>query len=297
MFAPVFFCFLLLFCGACATIKKSEENGRNMMYLQNLHTHSTYCDGKNPLRDTIEKAIELGFRGIGFSGHSYMEWAEEHSMSRAGTEAYIREVRALQAEYRDRIDVFCGLELDLYSNVDLAPYDYVIGSMHYFDIDGKKIGFDRKPAEVQHVVDTYFGGDGMAYAKRYYETIAEYRNADILGHFDLVAKHCETIPLFDVNSKEYLQYAIAAIAALSGKIPMFEVNTGCISRGYRKAPYPTLPLIKAFREYGFGAVISSDCHNADFLNCAFDEACELLRAGGYKSAFELTPEGWREVAV
>ncbi len=270
------------------------------MYLQNLHTHSAYCDGKNTLREMVERAIALGFCAIGFSGHSYMEWSESHSMSRKGTEDYIREVRALADEYRGCIDIFCGLEFDMFSRVDLSPYDYVIGSMHYFDIGGERIGFDRSAAEVKALVDTYFGGDGMAYAKAYYEKIAElpkYGNFDILGHFDIVAKHFETVALFDVNSKEYIDLAIGAIEALSGKIPMFEVNTGCISRGYRSIPYPTLPLIKAFREHGFGAVISSDCHNAEFLNCNFDDACELLRAGGYQSAFTLTTEGFREVAI
>ncbi len=270
------------------------------MYLQNLHTHSTYCDGKNSLREMAERAIALGFHSLGFSGHSYMEWSESYSMSKKGTEEYIREVRALAREYGNRIQIFCGLELDMFSAVDLSPYDYVIGSMHYFDLGNEKVGFDRSASEVKTLVDTYFGGDGMAYAKAYYEKIAElpkYGNVDILGHFDLVAKHFETIDLFDINSKEYLDLAIAAIEALSGKIPMFEVNTGCISRGYRSIPYPTLPIVKAFRECGFGAVISSDCHNAEYLNCNFEDACELLRAGGYKSAFELTSEGFREVAI
>ncbi len=270
------------------------------MYLQNLHTHSTYCDGKNSLREMVERAIFLGFDAIGFSGHSYMEWSESHSMSVAGTEDYKREVRALAAEYRDRIHVFLGLEFDMFSRVDLSPYDYVIGSMHYFEMDGEKVGFDRSAEEVTALVDRYFGGDGMAYARRYFEEIArlpQYGRFDILGHFDLVAKHFETTRLFDVNDKEYLHMANTAIEALAGNIPLFEVNTGCISRGYRRVPYPTLPIVKMFRENGFGAVISSDCHNAEHLACGFEDACELLRAGGYRSVFELTPTGFREVGI
>ncbi len=270
------------------------------MYLQNLHTHSTYCDGKNSLREMVERAIALGFHAIGFSGHSYMYWSEPYSMSLEETESYIREVRALAEEYRGRIHVFCGLEFDMYSEVSLAPYDYVIGSMHYFKMGEEFVGFDRSAAEVRSLVDKYFGGDGMAYAKKYFEKVADlpkYGKFDILGHFDIVAKHYETTDFLNVNDKAYLAAANDAIEALSGKIPFFEVNTGCISRGYRSVPYPTLPLVKMFRAHGFGAVISSDCHNAEYLNCNFQDACELLRAGGYQSVFELTPNGFCEVPL
>ena len=43
-----------------------------MKYLQNLHTHTTYCDGKNTAEEMVQKAIELGFRSLGFSGHAPM---------------------------------------------------------------------------------------------------------------------------------------------------------------------------------------------------------------------------------
>ena len=37
---------------------------------QNLHTHSTFCDGKDTPEEMILRAIELGFNSIGFSGHA-----------------------------------------------------------------------------------------------------------------------------------------------------------------------------------------------------------------------------------
>ena len=43
----------------------------NMTYLQNLHTHTTYCDGRDTPVEMIESAIAQGFDSIGFSGHSY----------------------------------------------------------------------------------------------------------------------------------------------------------------------------------------------------------------------------------
>ena len=59
-----------------------------MKYRQNLHTHTTFCDGKDTPEELIEAAIAKGFDSIGFSGHSYMFYAPNHSMSIAGTEQY-----------------------------------------------------------------------------------------------------------------------------------------------------------------------------------------------------------------
>ena len=68
---------------------------------QNLHTHSTYCDGKNSIRDMIETAIEKKFDILGFSGHGYMP-LDNCSMSVENTRKYIAEVTAMKEEYKDR---------------------------------------------------------------------------------------------------------------------------------------------------------------------------------------------------
>ena len=57
-----------------------------MNTLQNLHTHTNYCDGIDTPTEMIEAAIAKGFGGIGFSGHSYMFYSPSHSMSLEGTE-------------------------------------------------------------------------------------------------------------------------------------------------------------------------------------------------------------------
>ena len=271
-----------------------------MNHLQNLHTHCTYCDGRDTPEEMIRAAIEKGFGSIGFSSHSYMEFNPSISLSPESSLEYKREMRDLRDKYSGIIDVYCGLELEMHSKVDLEGYDYIIGSTHYFVIDGKHVGFDRSAEQVKAVVDEYFGGDGMAYAKAYYEQISrlpEYADIDIIGHFDIVAKQAYNVELFDVTSAEYLRLAYGAIDALVGKIPLFEVNTGCISRGYRRLPYPTVEITREFARRGFGAVITSDCHDARMLDCAFNEATELLSACGFKEKYILTDRGFEAVPL
>lgn len=271
-----------------------------MHILQNLHTHTRYCDGMDTAEEMILTAIEKGFTSIGFSGHSYMHYAPEHSMSQKGTEDYKKEITYLKEKYKDKIEIFLGLEVDMYSKIDLSGYDYLIGSVHYLLKNNKYIGFDRSSEIVKNIVEEHFFGNGLEYAKEYYKTLSmlpNYGKFDIIGHFDLITKHCETVNFFDCNSEEYKAYAINAVEELSGKIPFFEVNTGAIARGYRKTPYPHTFLLKELKRCGFGAVISSDCHDRKMLDCNFNFAKELLKECGFKEHYILTKNGFKPILL
>ena len=58
-----------------------------------------------------------------------------------------------------------------------------------------------------------------------------------------------------------------------------------------------MEFLKEFRALGFGALITSDCHNMDFLDCHFEEARALLAAAGFGSRWILTKNGFKEVAL
>ena len=93
-----------------------------MQYLQNLHTHSTFCDGKNTLEEMVKEALARGFHSIGFSKHSdmpfssYFKWmpeeAEQNNIS------YRCEAARLKEVYRDQIAIFCAEEVEMFSKVD-----------------------------------------------------------------------------------------------------------------------------------------------------------------------------------
>lgn len=271
-----------------------------MKELQNLHTHTNYCDGRDTPEEMIALALEKGHFSVGFSGHSYMHYAPEHSMSLHGTEEYKKEIRELAKKYQGKIDIFCGLEFDMFSEIDLSGYDYLIGSVHYFKFGEKYVGFDRSRDVVKSIINTYFGGSGLEYAKAYYKLLSrlpDYGKIDIIGHFDLITKHADNVKFFDEESKEYRFSAIEAAEALQGKIPYFEVNTGAIARGYRRTPYPSPFIIKELKRLGFGAVISSDCHDGRYLDCSFEESANLLKECGFKERYVLTDKGFVPVSL
>ena len=102
------------------------------MGLQNLHTHSVWCDGADTLEELVLEAIRLGMDTIGFSSHSYTPF--DRSCCMTDTDGYIAQCSALKSKYRGKINILCGVEADYYS--DTASYqgkdfDFVIGSVHY----------------------------------------------------------------------------------------------------------------------------------------------------------------------
>ncbi|MBO5357854.1 MAG: hypothetical protein J6A78_00855 [Clostridia bacterium] len=46
-----------------------------MIYKQNLHTHTTYADGKDTPEELVLEAITRGFSSIRFSEHSSMHFS------------------------------------------------------------------------------------------------------------------------------------------------------------------------------------------------------------------------------
>lgn len=272
-----------------------------MKDMQNLHIHSTYADGKDKPEEMILEAINRGFDSIGFSEHTYMYFSSyPYQLTVENMQNYKKEILELKEKYKGQIDIFCGLEVEYFSGIPVDGYDYLIGSLHYLEIDGYPRGFDKNLEATIQYIDTYFDGDAMKFAEKYYETIAtlpQVGKFDIIGHFDLIAKNNEKGAFLDTTDKKYIDMGCEAIHSLKGKIPLFEVNTGAISRGYRGTPYPQPEFLKEFLNCGFGAVITSDCHDKNHIDCYFEEARQMLIDAGFKSRYILTDKGFKEVSI
>lgn len=258
-----------------------------MEFKQNLHQHTNFCDGECSAEEMVLCAIEKGFDSLGFSGHSHSTFSPVYTMTEEKTELYIKEINRLKKVYKDQIEIYLGIEFDYLSDIDFAPYDYVIGSVHGFKKNDGFIAFDRSKEVVKGIIDDYFNGDGMQYVKMYYQYVAKLpercKKLDIVGHFDLITKHAESVCFFDTESKEYKNYVFEALHALREKVEIFEVNTGAIARGYRTTPYPAPFIMKELKNLNARLIISSDCHNKNFMDYKFNEMEEYVKSFGFNS--------------
>ena len=250
----------------------------------NLHTHSLFCDGRETPEEIVREAIRQGMTAIGFSGHSPMPYFNDFAMTEMTLHSYREEITRLKRAYAGQIDIFLGIEQDYLSGYPCGRFDYVIGSVHHIPCeDGTNIAVDSSAEVSLTGINRYLGGDIYTYAEEYFRMVGEIvekTNADLIGHFDLLTKFCDRGLAFDAENPRYVAaWKAAADKLLKTGVP-FEINTGAISRGYRKTPYPALDIMHYLAENGGKAVITSDSHTTDGLGCACELAYNLAKEAG-----------------
>lgn len=264
----------------------------------NLHTHTSFCDGKNSPEEMIWSAVEKGFDVLGFSGHSYTPFDETYCMSLENTRRYQKEVRRLAETYRDQICIFCGIEQDIYSDQPTEPYDYVIGSVHaVYREDGRSgryIYVDSDLAALKEAVSELYGGDYLALAEDYFSIVSQVvhkTGCQIVGHFDLLTKFNEQEHLFDESHPRYKEAVHQALSKLLQADPIFEINTGAMARGYRTSPYPSPSILRSIYQAGGRITINSDSHSASSLDFGFEAAREAARSCGFSVFWTMDEHG------
>lgn len=266
----------------------------------NLHTHTSFCDGKHTPEEIVLSAIEKGMDTIGFSGHSYVRFDNDWTMTPKSAEEYFDEVLRLKQQYADRICILLGVEQDILSEKPSRELDFSIGSVHYVEADGEHFSVDHTFEIAENAVNAHFKGDWYRYARTYFETVAtvkEKTECDVVGHFDLVSKFNERFPRFDESDPRYLHPAMEALDALLDRDAVLEVNTGAIARGYRRAAYPAPLFLHRIAERRGNVTLSSDAHDKENLLYAFPEACKILRASGLTRVLVRTKNGWDEIGI
>lgn len=260
--------------------------------LTNFHTHTLLCDGNSTPEEVVQSAIQKGFSALGFSGHGYAPYDLRCCIK--DTDAYIREVERLKAAYQDELQIYLGVEEDIFSPVDRRRFDYIIGSSHYFCVEGQYYSIDSNHEAFKRCL-ALFGEDPLRLAETYYSAFCAYieqRKPDIIGHFDLITKFDELGDSRFLQNEAYRKLAQGYLlqAAKSGCI--FEVNTGAIARGLRTTPYPSADLLHLLKKLDAPLILSADSHHRDALDFGFAEAKHYLREIGFRKLLTLQQNGF-----
>lgn len=247
--------------------------------MTDFHVHTNFCDGRDSPEDMVLAGIQKGLKKIGIVVHSYVSFDPNSCIPLEKVDDYVYEISLLKKKYSDKIDIFCGIEADLYSSQDTGPFDYVIGSAHYLKHDGRYKAVDSSPEILSEMIDENYGGDFYACAEDYYKTLEclADKKPDIIGHFDLIKKFASNLNIFidPLNERYRKAWQTAADVLLKLGVP-FEVNTGGILRGCTNEPYPAPDIAEYIKTHGGKLILSSDAHKKEDVAALFDKWEKLL---------------------
>jgi histidinol-phosphatase (PHP family) len=204
--------------------------------------------------------------------------------------AYLAEVRQLQEEYNDKIEILCGGEFDtFYPDLQRDGFDYKIGSNHFLDVGAEApVSIDTSAEIFIQLLNEYFNGNVYQLTQAYYDRVAKVYDqiqCSFVGHFDLVTKYNNRLHVIDEDDPRYVGPAMEALDYLLSKGVAFEINTRVIGTG---RIYPHRRFLKRIQEKGGEILISSDAHNANELTRGFDQAVELAKECGFDHTNYLT---------
>ncbi|MBQ3235273.1 MAG: histidinol-phosphatase HisJ family protein [Clostridia bacterium] len=246
------------------------------MILRDFHLHTTYCDGKSTPLEVVLSAIEKGVKTLGITTHCYTPFHIYGNLSPSSVYEFANEINALKARFKDKIDIYCGIEEDYFGQTDLSKFDYVIGDVHYLSNGVDYYSVDHGQIDIRECVEKVFGGDAYKALEKYFEqmvAVVKRTNADIVGHFDVITKNNNGGAIFNEGDPRYVsawKNAVDEILKFKPNI-YFEVNTGGISRGYKNIPYPSKEIADYIKSKGGKLLLTSDSHHKDTLCYEFEK--------------------------
>jgi len=282
------------------------------MYYSTIHTHTTYCDGKNTAEEMILAAINCNMKSIGISSHAPLPVKSIFGIDSDKTEKYIDEVNQLKNKYEDKIDVLLGMEIDYFINSKfnhvpkelVEKLDYFIGSIHFLgknENNGKlPWTVDASYEEFKQGINSDFEGSNQKAISSYYyylgEMVKEYKPT-VLGHMDLVKKLNKNNILFDENDQWYKKAVKDCLDEVAKTNTVVEINTGAIAKGYASVQYPSDWILDEIKDRNISITINSDAHYKEHVNYAFHDMYRLVKEKNMPSIVYLTKDGWKNMNI
>jgi histidinol-phosphatase (PHP family) len=272
--------------------------------LSNFHTHSNYCDGKATLREMVDFAVAHGFTALGFSGHCPLPFENTYSIT--DYEGYCKEVRVLKEEYKDRINIHLGLEIDYVPGMleDFSPLieqgglEYTIGSIHLIPPQGitPRDGNDlwmidgSRYQTYDEGLMRHYGGDIRRGVRAYFHNenaMLEKNRPTIVGHPDKIVMHNRD-RYFTEGEPWYRDLALETIHLIHELGLICEINTRGIYKGRHADYYPGKWLIQEMKTLKIPVIVSTDAHAPEDL-LRTEGAYDFLREINYPEVLQTLP--------
>lgn len=246
-----------------------------------LHMHSKLCGhAVGEIDQYVERAIELGLEGIGFSFHLPIRIPATYkiNVTREELDFLTGEIERLRGAYGSRIPILFGGEADYLPGnepevAELAeayPFDYLVGSVHFIGewaFDHPAAAPDYARWDRRTLYETYFALVRDAVATGLF---------DIVGHVDLIKKFGHRL------EGDWGDIVDALCSEMRRRDVCLEINTAGFDRPAREQ-YASEAIIRASFAAGVPIIFASDAHAPGEVGRYFGSAVALARAAGYGS--------------
>ena len=257
------------------------------LYDQHLHSRNSF-DSKTPPAENVERAIEVGLKGLTFTEHFDThpdEW--DHCVyDDVRIEAGIAELRV---RYGRRIFIGKGIEVSYQPQLMDFILDFL--ASHRFDVVLLSVHWAfGKPVHVRKHFE-HLGA--KAFINLYLEAVRDatahvakmkrqgHQPFDILGHLDFAKRYANPYFNFDgpIDAPETID-EILANCLEANLIP--EINTSTL-RNKMAAPMPGPEVVDRYAAMG-GTMMSlgSDAHSPQCVGSHFDAALQIMREAGIR---------------
>ena len=258
----------------------------------NYHTHSLYCDGKEPLPAFVTAAEKLSYTQLGFSSHAPVPFENDFGIKEEEIETYCREIDELQQH--THITLLKSLECDFIPGQSKSfdafrnehHLDYIIGGVHLVSPpngDGLWFIDGSKRETYDDGLDRLFGHDVKKAVTRFWEQtyeMIETEHFEIIAHFDKIKMHNQH-RFFEDDEPWFQVLADKALQLIKKHDLIVEVNTRGLYKKRCDAFYPSTTLLQKARKLDIPVVISSDAHKSEDLGQFCPEARDELMRCGY----------------
>jgi histidinol-phosphatase (PHP family) len=240
------------------------------------HMHTPLCrhaTGEPELY--AQRGIARGLKGVTFTCHSPMpeKWYESVRMRPEELPQYLALVERARKNYGDDFEVRLGLESDYYPGMERwleklhtqAPFEYILGSIHFF---GPEYGDRFGTWNTDIFVATYFNHLASA---------AETGLFDCLAHPDLIKNHKPGL----WSVKRYQLVIANALDRIAATGVAMELNTSGLYKSVREMN-PGLDFLLMMRRRNIPVVLGSDAHTPSRVGDQFELALRTLAEAGYR---------------
>ena len=259
--------------------------------LYETHTHTRLCKhAEGECEDYARAARERGLKGVLITCHNPLPdgIAASTRMEPDQFDEYLSIVRRARKSCSDIAEVRLGIECDympglepfLTAQLQIAPFEYVLGAIH---------------PQLPEYGRRYFQGDDLAFQKGYFSHLADMAETglfDTIVHPDIVkTMYADTWRLDLV-----LDHVCRCLDRIAATGIAMELNTSGVNKTV-PAMNPSETILGQMHARGIPVVIGADAHVPERVGDGYDIALEMITKAGYTHASFFLERQRHEVAV